>query len=297
MPAAKTAATASSHATGTVTLTFTLPHSASAAHARRPLYVSPATTEIAVALKSINGAPAPAGNAQVFRTSDICNGSTCTATLTLQTGDDVVGVLAYTDALATRPGNVPLSFAEGEILVGGGSQSWSGDPIDQTGHLYISLFPVVDGGQVTLSADNLHDMQCSCYGLSLAEFEDGANDIIPNQAYGALAAPYFANTPMLVDSDASGATYLRDDTTATQGATVEISSPADIVDFVNAQNEAAGTTITATVTFHSATPAATFVIPPYFGIGGSVSANDTIPPPFSSTPLTFHCNSSSPECS
>ncbi len=296
MPVAQQHASTSSPVTGTLTLTFSLPSNAPASsQVRRPMYVSPATTKIAIALKSINGA-VPAPNTHVFKTADICNAGTCSATLTMQVGDDVVGVLAYTDTLASTPGNVPLSFAEGEIFVGGGSQSWSGDPIDQTGHLYISLFPVVGGGQVTSSSDATRKQQCGCDPLNLTEFVDGANDVIPSQAYASLVAPFFANTPYLVDSDTSNVTYLRDETTGTQGASIAISSPTDQVDFVNTQKEAPGKTITATVTFRAASAAATFTIPPYFGINGSLSAKETIPPPGSSSPLTFHCSSASAVC-
>jgi hypothetical protein len=281
---------------GKVAVSFVVPAPAaqSSSTLRRPQYFSPGTTALAIALKSENGA-APDSTAwnTNFQLAKICTQSGayyyCSTTVTVPAGDDVLGALAYsTTPTGTLSGNIPLSFGEGEIVIGSGSSAEPAGAEDPTGRLYITLSPVIYGGQVDEGANP----QANTIPIALSEFVDPSLNVIPGSAFDN-ALPQFANTPYLSDSDTSGMTYLKDVTTGLSGASVALSSPSDQVQLQNTRKESSGTHVTATLTYHAAQPDATFTIPSYFQIPGSVSASYTVPPAGSSSDLTFTCTSSS----
>jgi hypothetical protein len=280
---------------GKVTVTFRVPvvSTTTLSSQRRPQYFSPATTTLAIALKSVNGIPVDYGTqGNIFDLSKICSQSGayfyCSTTVTVVSGDDILGVLAYsTKPLGALSGNIPLSFAEGEVAIGSGSSAEPAGAEDTTGRLFVTLLPVIYGGQVEASTN----VQSDSVPIILSEFVDPAKDVIPASAYQ--GPPDFANTPHLIDSDTSGLTYLMDASTGQSGRDIAITTPADQVEFINSGNEASSQKISATVAYQAppADPDATFTIPAYFQIQGSVVAQYTIPPSGSSSDLTFGCTS------
>ncbi len=282
---------------GDVTVTFKVPvqQPATASTLRRPQYFSPATTTLAIALKSVNGASVSGGTQpDVFDLSKICQQSGaffyCSTTITLLSGDDVVGVVAYsTKPIGKQSGNIPLSFGEGEVIVGSGSGAVPAGAESTTGRLSVNLSPVIYGGQVVPGPSP----QPNTVPITLASFEDASTDAIPASAYQNLApAPPFANTPYLVDSDSSNLTSLTNLTTGQTGAAVAIQSPTDQIQLNNSGKESAGQKVTAALTFGAPAANARFTIPAYFQMSGAVSAGHTVLPPNSSSVLTFTCTSS-----
>src|SRR5579884_167848 len=281
---------------GKVTLTFVVPAPAaqSASNRRSPQYFSPATTALAIALKSVNDA-APGGGdwGGTYQLSRICQQSGayyyCSTTLTVPAGDDVIGVLAYsTKPTGALSGNIPLSFGEGDIAINSGSEAEPAGADDSTGRLFVTLSPVIYGGQVSEGAN----AQANSIPIALSDFVDPSLSVIPSSAYDN-AFPEFANTPYLTDSDTSGMTYLKDVTTGQSGAAVALSGPTDQIELDNSRNEASGQNVTARLTYGAAAPDATFTIPSYFGLSGSVTASYNVAPQGSSSYLTFSCTHSS----
>lgn len=277
---------------GAVSVSFTIPfappHAADVT--RRPQYFSPSSTSISIALKSVNGIAVSTPRASTFDLSDICRQSGaifyCSTTLSELSGDDVLGVLAYSKtALAGVSAPVPLSFAEGEVFVGNGSSAEPAGAGDTTGRLSVVLAPVIYGGQLLGPANA---PRATTQPITVSELIDAGSNAIPTNAYQSF--PPFANTPYVSDSDASGATQLEDLTTGQSGSAIALSLPTDQLQIKNSGTESAGRTITATIKFAKAAADATFVIPAYFGFSGSVSALHTIPPPGSAA-LTFSCTS------
>ena len=277
---------------GRVKVTFAVPvqTSRSSSGSRRAEYFSPSTTSLAIALKSVNAAPASAGTVtSIFTLSNICIQSGayyyCTTTVTVPTGDDILGVLAYsTKPLGTLSGNVPLSFAEGEVQIGGGSTAEPAGAEDITGRLQVTLAPVIYGGQI-LPGSNA---QPNTVPLDLAAFVDAGQNVIP--ATGFDAFPEFANTPYVSDSDTSGLTYLENASTGQTGQSVAVTSTTDQIELLNTGNEKSGS-VSAVISYHASSSNATFTIPSYFHMSGSVSANFTVPPAGSTTDLTYNCTS------
>jgi hypothetical protein len=204
-------------------------------------------------------------------------------------GDDVIGVLAYsTTPHGALSGNIPLSFGEGEISINSGSAAEPAGAEDSTGRLYVTLSPVIYGGQVNEGSNP----QANSIPIALSDFVDPSKNVIPSSAFDNVL-PEFANTPYLTDSDSSGLTYLKNVTTGQSGATVALSGPSDQIELDNTQHETSGQHVTASLTYHSTASDATFTIPAYFGIAGSVTASYTVPPAGGSSYLTFTCTSSS----
>lgn len=277
---------------GEVRIAFTIPFAPAISTARKPQYFSPSTTAIAIALKSDNDLSPSVRISKTFQLADICKQSGaffyCSTTMSVPSGDDVIGVLAYSGrALNGRSAPVPLSFAEGEVAIGSGSSAEPAGADDPTGRLSVVLAPVIFGGQVVAAAASSVPEQMQ--GVTLAEFVDPGKNVIPSAAYQAF--PPFANTPYLTDGDSSGNTTLEDLTTGAAGASVALSSPSDEVELLNAGKERVGQKIKAILKFTAARADATFTIPAYFGLTGSVTASLTIPPPNASAPLTFSCSS------
>jgi hypothetical protein len=280
---------------GQVTVSFKVPvqQSSSSSTAIRPQYFSPATTTLAIALKTVNGLPANMGmQSNIFDLSKICSQSGaffyCSTTVSVVSGDDVLGVLAYsTKPLGTLTGNIPLSFAEGEVIVGSGSSAEPAGAEDPTGRLSLVLAPVIYGGQVEQGPN----ASANSIPMTIAAFVDPAVHVIPADAYQ--NAPPFANTPHLIDSDTSGNTFLTNLNTAQNGSDITITSPTDEVVLNNRGRETAGQTVVARLSFtpRASDTDATFSIPAYFGIVGSVKEAYTIPPPGHSSDLTYSCTS------
>ncbi|HZZ65846.1 MAG TPA: hypothetical protein VFE17_10135 [Candidatus Baltobacteraceae bacterium] len=275
---------------GEVQITFRIPFAPAASTARKPQYFSPSTTAIALALKTENGLPPSSLISKTFQLSQICQQSGsffyCSTTLSVPSGDDVIGVLAYAGkALNGFASPVPLSFAEGEIVIGSGSSAEPAGADDPTGRLSVILAPVILGGQAVAASGSSTPAQMQ--GITLNEFIDPGKNVIPSAAYQAF--PPLANTPYLTDSDTSGNTSLEDVTTGISGASIGLSSPSDQIELLNGGKERAGQKINGTLKFTAAQTDATFSIPAYFGLKGSVTANVTIPPPGATAPLTFTC--------
>ena len=275
-----------------VSFKIPIPPAATSSEQRRPQYFSVATTTIALALKSVNGTLVNFGTqGNIFDLSKICfkqNGLYyyCSTTITVLSGDDVLGVLAY----STKPlggntsGNSPLSFAEGEVVIGSGSTAEPAGAEDTTGRLSVILAPIIYGGQVAAGPNP----QPNSLPITLSNFVDAGPDVIPDSAYQ--TTPAFANTPHLTDSDKTGLTYLMDATSGQQGSDVAITSPTDQITLINTAKETASQKVTATLTYNAAADAdATFTIPPYFQLPGSIAAKFTVPPPNSTNDLTFTC--------
>ncbi len=277
---------------GEVTISFAVPvqQRAVAAHERRPQYFSAATTTLALALKTVNGSPPAQSNVQTLDLSKICRQSGafyyCSTTVTEVSGDNVIGALAYSStALGTLPAPVPLSFGEGEVIIASGSSAEPAGAEDTTGRLQITLAPVIYGGQVEPGASP----KANDVPITLAAFVDPSTATIPANAYQAV--PPFANTPYLIDSDASGQTYLENTTSGQRGSAVAIDSPGDAIVLHNTAKEATGKVVTARLTFGGASSTAAFSIPGYFNMTASVTPAYTIKPPNSTAYLTYSCTS------
>ena len=288
-------ATAKTLVRGKVSVTFTIPApSTPASGARRRQYFSPNTTAIDIALKSENGGPPDAGNwTNIFHTSDptVCTLSGaifyCSTTVVMPAADDIIGAVAYTSTPQGQlSGNIPLSFGEGEVVLGSGSTAEPAGAEDPTGRLFITLSPVIYGGQVGAGTNP----QPNTIPIALNDFVDPSLAVIPPGAYQ--NTPPFANTPYLTDSDTSGDTVLQDVTTGVSGASIAIGSPADQVQLVNNGTEHSGQTVTAMLSYTAAQPDATFAIPSYFDLSGSVSASFTVLPTGSTHDLTYNCTRS-----
>ncbi len=189
--------------------------------------------------------------------------------------------------LGTLGGNIPLSFAEGEVVIGSGSSAEPAGAEDTTGRLSVILAPVIFGGQLQEGPNP----QANTIPIGLSAFFDPSGVAIPQSAYQ--GPPDFANTPHLIDSDASGATFLSDATSGAQGRDIPVTSHSDQIELVNTAGEAAGKKITATISYQpqAADPDATFTIPAYFDLTGSVSAEHNISAGGSAALLTFTCTS------
>lgn len=288
--------TSKSDVRGKVSVTFILPApSTSSGSARRREYFSPATTAIDIALKTENGGPPEAGNwTNIFQISDphVCSLSGtifyCSTTVIMPAADDIIGAVAYTTTPQGQlSGNIPLSFAEGEVSIASGSSAEPAGAEDPTGRLSITLSPVIYGGQVSAGANPT----ANTVPIALNQFVDPSLAVIPSTAF--VNTPPFANTPYLTDSDTSGDTTLKDVTTNVSGTSIPIASPTDQVELINNRSEGASQTVTATLTFTAAQPDATFTIPAYFGLAGSVSASYTMAPAGSTHDLTYNCTRSS----